>query len=197
MIHSGHPFAHIHGTALNAVTHHDCPYRDASGRPAQSFPSRIRTLVTMVVAVALASCGTVQKSLIPVLVDKGSIEDLAVPGQDTTVVVLLDPAACLSCNAALFGILEARRLIPHNVRLVLRRPASAAERIQLALQHQAVDGVLRHDLAGADSITVLLLYNRRQVYQGPLSQSKQLVGRIIGRAVDKQRHSIPTTGGSS
>jgi hypothetical protein len=96
-----------------------------------------------IIVFSAESCsgGTALPSAATTLRDGRSLTSLLAK-HDSGMIILVDPAECLSCNATLHSMLTTRKRRPDVVWFVLLRSPTEFERKQIALQLQAPDGVL-------------------------------------------------------
>lgn len=102
---------------------------------------------------------------------------LALP-DDTTAVLVLDPAECTSCDLGVRAWLRGRRMLPSQIRLVLTREPTDPERRQLVLARIAVDGVLRRPWPINGPVVVLWTPDDRPLVR-PLPQAAHLLSGLI------------------
>jgi hypothetical protein len=108
-----------------------------------------RGLWVLVAGVCICGCSRSE----PLLVSGTTVRDLV--SDDSTIVVLYDPARCLSCDPNMLMWQGLKVKDPDAVRLILNRRPTRQERRQIELLGFAFDGVLDQT---KHSKTTLLLY---------------------------------------
>jgi hypothetical protein len=82
------------------------------------------------------------------LVSGGRVADAVATGTRPEVLLLLDPAACLTCERLIYDWIDLRRRLGDRVMLILSREPSDVERRQLIIARVPVDNIIRDRNAG-------------------------------------------------
>lgn len=114
----------------------------------------------------------------------------AVTSNDSTVVIVFDPADCSSCNTEIAEWANLQRLAPERVKILLSRPPSQTEARDMAVRRLRPNGIVPLDAPPSEP-TVILFWQRDSVSSVRLHSSQRL---FIGlkRFIRLKRTSSPS-----